>query len=248
MKKVWILHLFLCIVCLAFFTQSIQAIDAVELLNSIYARQGLGEDSFVLDLDMISQSAKGIQTAQIRVYLHQTKKQMVTFLEPTRLRDQSILVIGTNTWMFQKGLNRPLRISAQQKLFGDAGIAETVGIDYLHDYNVENMQEIDGYSVLKLRAIDGSIAYQGAELWISEATATIHKVILSGSNGQPLKELIYSDYQDLNGHEVATIEISNLLYEREQRTILTYRAITQKQLVESAFDPLIMGQFELLVR
>ncbi len=248
MKKIWVLHLFICLAFFAFFSQSIQANDAVELLNSIYARQGLGEDSFVLDLDMSSQSAKGIQAAQIRVYLHQTKKQMVTFLEPVRLQDQSILVIGTNTWMFQKGLNRPLRISAQQKLFGDAGIAETVGIDYLHDYNVENMQEIDGYSVLKLRAIDGSIAYQGAELWISEATATIHKVILSGSNGQPLKELVYSDYQVLNGHEVATIEISNLLYEREQRTILTYRAITGRQLAESAFDPLMMGQFELLVR
>jgi hypothetical protein len=217
-------------------------------LTEIYERQGLGTGSFVLDLQVDSLDGQKTQTAMVRVYLHEAKKQMVTFIQPERLTNQSYLVIDSNTWMYQQGLNRPLRISAQQKLFGEAGIAETVGIDYLHDYQVIELEETATHYQMELVALDKRTAYQKASLWVAKDRVRIEKIVLSALNGQPLKELLYRDYRSLNGHEVATMEIRNLLYQKTKRTVVNYLAIRDQTLPENAFDPLMMGKFHLLVQ
>jgi hypothetical protein len=226
----------------------IMAKDPQQILEEIYDRQGLGTGSFVLDLQVDSVDEKETNTAYVRVYLHATKKQMVTFTRPERLTDQSFLVIASNTWMYQKGLNRPLRISAQQKLFGEAGIAETVGIDFLHDYQVVKMEETDTHYQIELAALDKRTAYQKASLWVLKDQLVVEKTILSALNGQPLKELLYYNYRLLDGHEIASMEIRNLLYEKAQRTVMNYLSIRGRELPETAFDPLMMGKFQLLVR
>ncbi|HHT48257.1 MAG TPA: outer membrane lipoprotein-sorting protein [Firmicutes bacterium] len=222
--------------------------DPKGILEEIYARQGLGAGSFILNLRVDSFDGETQQTAEVRVYLHATKKQMVTFISPERLIDQSFLVIGSNTWMYQKGLNRPLRISAQQKLFGEAGIAETVGIDYLHDYRVVAMEETATHYQLALEALERKTAYQRAKLWIEKNGVVVEKILLLSVHGEPLKELRYDHYRSLNGHEVATIEIRNQLYEKDRRTVLNYLSIQKRELPETAFDPLMMGKFQLLVK
>ena len=222
--------------------------DAQQILEDIYERQGLGAGSFVLDLQVDSVDGKETYTAYVRVYLHATKKQMVTFTKPERLTNQSFLVIATNTWMYQKGLNRPLRISAQQKLFGEAGIAETAGIDYLHDYRVVKMEETATHYQLELQALDKKAAYQQAKLWVDKDRVVVEKIILFALNGQPLKELLYYNYRLLNGHQIASIEIRNLLYEKAQRTVMNYLSIRGRELPEGAFDPLMMSKFQLLVK
>ncbi|HBR27994.1 MAG TPA: hypothetical protein DD789_01005 [Firmicutes bacterium] len=222
--------------------------DPQLLLTEIYERQGLGTSSFVLDLQVDFLDGQKTQTAHVRVYLHETKKQLVTFTQPERLTNQSYLVIDTNTWMYQQGLNRPLRISAQQKLFGEAGIAETVGIDYLHDYQVVKVEETATHYQMELVAVDKRTAYQKASLWVAKDRVVVEKIVLSALNGQPLKELLYHNYRSLNGHEIATMEIRNLLYEKAQRTVVNYLAIRGQALPENAFDPLMMGKFHLLVQ
>lgn len=222
--------------------------DPQRILEDIYERQGLDAGSFILNLRVESFDGKATQTAYVRVYLHATKKQMVTFTGPERLTDQSFLVIDSNTWMYQKGLNRPLRISAQQKLFGEAGIAETVGIDYLHDYRVVEMEETATHYQLELEALEKKTAYQRARLWIGKNRVVVEKILLLSLNGQPLKELRYDNHQSLNGHEVATIEIRNLLYEKDHRTVMNYLSIQKRELPETVFDPLMMGKFRLLVQ
>jgi hypothetical protein len=173
---------------------------------------------------------------------------MVTFTAPQNLKNNKFLVIGTNTWMSKQGLRRPLRISGNQKLFGDAGVGATVGIDYYHDYQVQEFkQETENYS-LELVAKDQKTAYQQISLKISKENYLLQESILKSVNGTPLKKLNYHDYQQIGKHYLADITIKNLLQNQDRVTELKYLDIKDKDLEAKAFQPLMMGQFDLLIK
>ncbi len=227
---------------------SVKALEAEELLKDIYRRQGFGKGSYILEIQVDLQQKNEVQTSHVRVYLHESNKQLVTFLSPQRMTGQSFLVSDNNTWMHQEGLNRPLRISPQQKLFGEAGIAETIGIDYLNDYRITERAETPTEHILDLEATDVKTAYQRARLWIDKEEVKIEKVVLMAINGLPLKELIFSDYCLLNDHEVARIDIRNLLSEKDQNTVINYLSIEESRLPAEIFDPLLMGKSQFLLK
>lgn len=133
----------------------------------------------------ISYNGEESNTADIKVYLYDKERQIITFTAPQWLRDDSYLVVGYNTRMYRQGLHRPIWISARQKLFGDAGIAETVGINYLHDYKVVKMSEDDLWYMMELTALDKKTAYQQAKLWVTKDGLHLRRAVLKALNGQP---------------------------------------------------------------
>jgi hypothetical protein len=222
------------------------AINPKNILTDIFNRQGLaGKGSFELDLRVVSIQGKENSTSMIKVFFGNGSKQLVTFVIPERLKDDYFLVNGYNTWMYQKGLRRPIRVSAQQKLFGNAGIAETAGINYLDDYDIIKTVETDGEYLMDLKARDQRTAYQLASLWINKDNLQITKIILKAVNGQVLKNLHYSNYTLVDGHEVATIEIHNLLQQQDSKTIMEFTAIKSRDFAAETFDPLMMGKIRL---
>ncbi len=228
------------------FANETLAINYKDILTDIYNRQGLaGKGSFELNLRVVSFRGKESNTSSIRVFFNDGKKQLVTFIEPERLKGDYYLVNGYNTWMYQKGLRRPIRISAQQKIFGDAGIAETAGINYLEDYNIVETIGNDGEYLMELKAIDTRTAYQRATIWISKGDLRIKKIILKALNGQSMKSLDYSNYQLIDGHEVAAIEINNLLQNKNDKTVMEFTSIKRRTFAAEIFDPLMMGKIRL---
>ncbi|HBE77501.1 MAG TPA: hypothetical protein DDW65_06910 [Firmicutes bacterium] len=222
------------------------AMNPGDILIDIFNRQGLaGKGSFELNLRVVSIQGKENSTSMIKVFFGNGSKQLVTFVMPERLKDDCFLVNGYNTWMYQKGLRRPIRVSAQQKLFGNAGIAETAGINYLDDYDIIKTVETDGEYLMDLKARDQRTAYQLASLWINKDNLQITKIILKAVNGQALKNLHYSNYTLVDGHEVATIEIHNLLQQQDSKTIMEFTAIKSRDYAAEIFDPLMMGKIRL---
>ncbi len=222
------------------------AMNARDILVDIYNRQGINsKGSYEMDLKVISYKGKESSPAGIKVYFYSSGKQLVTFIEPERLKDNCYLVNGYNTWMYQKGLQRPIRISAQQRLFGDAGIAETAGINYLDEYKIVKAEENNDQYFMELKAKDEKTAYQLASFCINKADLRIAKIILKAVNGQPLKSLNYSNYTMVDGHEMGTIEIKNLLQKKDNRTVMEFTAIKSRSFPPEAFDPLTMGKIRL---
>jgi hypothetical protein len=229
-----------------FFLSLSSAMNPKEILTDIFDRQGLaGKGSFELEIRVVSIQDKENSISRIRVCFGNGSKQLVTFVQPERLKDDYFLVNGYNTWMYQKGLRRPIRVSAQQKLFGNAGIAETAGINYLDDYDVIRATETDREYLMDLKAKDQRTAYQLASFWIDKDNLQITKIVLKAVNGQALKSLHYSNYILVDGHEMATVEIHNLLQQQDSKTIMEFTAIKSRDFVAEIFDPLMMGKIRL---
>ncbi|MFP4017135.1 MAG: outer membrane lipoprotein-sorting protein [Halanaerobiales bacterium] len=211
---------------------------------------GQGE-SYYMDMLMVTQREGSVEEAAMRVYLNRqdgSEKSIATFLEPKDLQDDLYLSIDNNTWMYQEGLMRPIRISPRQKLFGEAGVAETVGIDYAAKYSVVNNNEEGNLFYLELEANDSSTAYQKAKLWIEKESFDLSKVVLMALNGQSLKELRYSNYRVISGLKVSDILIKNLLYENERSTELRIQDINRSNIPVEAFQPLMLSKFDLYRR
>jgi len=244
--KNWFLVIVVLMVVGCLSANEMSAMNPRDILAEIFKRQGLtGNGSFELNLQVVSFKDKERNDSSVRVFLDGSHKQLVTFVEPERLKDDYYLVNGYNTWMYQKKLKRPLRISAQQKLFGNAGIAETAGIDYLNDYDILKTTENDGEYLMELQAKDGKTAYQRTSIWVSKSSLRISKITLKSLNGQELKNLIYSDYRMVDGHEMAVIEINNLLQNKDEKTIIKYTSIKSRTFAPEIFDPLMMGKIGL---
>jgi|GEM_PF-2477126 len=242
------LYLLTLIILIGFMTLSTGATFSPRaVLKEIAARQDLGHGSYLLEIEAVSYQNGNEDLARIGVYLDQEDRQLVTFEEPERMQDDCYLVVGYNTWIFQQGMRRPLRISAQQKLFGEAGIAETVGLDYLNDYRIEEVLETPSEYELTLVALDKRTAYRRVTLWLSKQNRNITKSVLMAVNGQPLKELTFSNYRSVNGHELGEITIKNLLLEKSNYTTLKFLRVLKKKIPDAAFQPMMMGKVKQFI-
>lgn len=176
-------------------TSRCYAADPKDVFREAFARQGFDEGSFIFHVKVDTYKGQEVNTAKIRIYFGGVEKQMITLLEPERLKDRLFLVIGYNTWMHQKGLKRPIRISGQQKLFGEAGIAETAGINYLDDYGIIQVREDEEEYLYELQALDPRTAYQRIQLWIGKNDLNLKEALLLAVNGKPLKRLRYYNHR-----------------------------------------------------
>jgi len=243
------LILLLALIILMSSTNLIYAKEPKDIIKLAFQKQNLNQDSYLLEMECIVSEGDKRDSSSLKVYIYNGgERQMVTFRAPKRLTDNKFLVIRTNTWMYKKGLHRPIRVSGSQKLFGDAGVGETVGIDYYNDYQIKEYSETEDNYIFELVAKDSQTSYQQAKLTISKGGCYIKKVILKAITGIPLKELTYKNYRKIGEHELADIVIKNLLQNQDRITELKYIDIENKKLSAKAFQPLMMGKFNLLIR
>ncbi|PRX31738.1 outer membrane lipoprotein-sorting protein [Orenia metallireducens] len=243
------LILLLFLITLIFSANVIYAKEPKDIIKLALEKQNLYQDSYLLEMECIVSEGDKRDSSSLKVYIYNGgERQMVTFTAPERLTDNKFLAIGTNTWMYKKGLHRPIRVSGSQKLFGDAGIGETVGIDYYRDYQIKEFKQSEKDYIFELIAKDSKTAYQQVKLTISKDNYHIKQVILKAITGTLLKELTYSNYRKIGEHELADIAIKNLLQNQDRVTELRYIDIENKKLSAKAFQPLMMGKFNLLIR
>ncbi|QTL99405.1 outer membrane lipoprotein-sorting protein [Iocasia frigidifontis] len=242
-------------------TSKIYATGSKEIIQLALDKQNLHENSYLIEMDCtVIEKVKdkdkindGEETetnsSALRVYIYNGgERQMVTFTAPEDLVHNKFLIIGTNNWMSKKNLRRPIRISGQQRIFGDAGIGETVGINYYRDYDIKEFHEVEDSYIIDLLAKDEKTTYQQVKLTISKDTNRIKHVILKAVSGTPLKELNYKNHRKIGNHEVADIVIKNLLQDQDRVTELKYIGIQVKELSPRAFQPLMMSRFDLLIK
>lgn len=242
------LIVFLIIAILLIITSAIYASDVKDIVKLALEKQNLQENSYLLEMECILSEGEDTDSSNLKVYIYNGgERQMVSFTAPERLTDNKFLAIGTNTWMYKKGLHRPIRVSGSQKLFGDAGIGETVGIDFYNDYDIKEYSETENNYIFELVAKDSKTVYQQIQLTISKEGYYINRAILKAITGTSLKELQYKNYRKIKDHELADIVIKNLLQNQNRVTELKFIDIEEKKLAANAFQPLMMDKFDLLI-
>jgi outer membrane lipoprotein-sorting protein len=169
----------------------------------------------------------------------------IEFLEPEAMRGMIYLVVGEEIYFWKPELVQPLRVSGQQKLFGDASIIETARFS-LADYKIESREQtqLDGQEAIKLELqAEGRAAYQWVTLWVDLEFKPL-QALLRSLGGEPLKRVLYRRYAEHEGDElVVEFTIENLLFQ-EYRTLISIEEISLEDLPDHLFDPGALGTEE----
>lgn len=229
------------------------ASDPAALLRTADESRGLTATAQVVSMSIDTTSKSGTDHATLEVYLKRDSaglRQLVRFLAPKRMVGQVFLVVGNNTWMYQPGLQRPIRISAQQKLFGDAGIAEAAGLEYAPNYRVEaEAAETAGGAALRrleLLAKAPDVPYQRVTLWLDPVDGRVVKSVLSTPSGQALKTLTYDQYETATGRPVLKRFVVKNELTKGSSSVLTVLKVEERELSDQLFKPEFMHQAQLL--
>jgi len=220
---------------------------AEKVLEQADRARFIDADSYVLQIGVTAERpGQGPREALLKVYIKRFEegiRQRVEFLEPEEMRDTVYLVVGDDIYFYQfgHGLQGPLRISGQQKLFGDAGVAEAAGISFARDYQIRAQEEVElgGRAALLLRLSSATAAYRLVDLWVEPETLKPLQAVFYALSEQPLRRVLYEEYALLEDDEdeyVKLMVVENLL-QRGYRTTLEVIEVSIKDLPDELFDP-----------
>ena len=135
-------------------------------------------------------------------------RNLVRYTAPERDAGKLVLLSGGSMWFYDPASKASIRISAQQRLIGQASNGDVLTVDLAHDYTArivgdESIQDADHQSRdtwhIDLTASTSEAAYSRLETWIEKGSMRPLKSKFYSDSGRPLKIAYYRRYEPALG-------------------------------------------------
>jgi outer membrane lipoprotein-sorting protein len=135
-------------------------------------------------------------------------RNVVRYVEPPRDAGKIALLDGKNLWFYDPASKASVRISAQQRLIGQASIGDVLTTNFVVDYagtllgdetisDAERQQRTCWH--LDLKAVSDTATYNRVEYWIEHGSFHPIKAKFYSDSGRLMKILYYRSYQQRLG-------------------------------------------------
>jgi outer membrane lipoprotein-sorting protein len=135
-------------------------------------------------------------------------KNLVRYLDPPRDAGKLVLLDGSKMWFYDPASKTSVRISAQQRLVGQASDGDVLTVNLAHDYAAtlvgeETIKDADHQERqawhLNLVAATGDAVYARLEYWVERDTYRAIKAKFYSDSGRLLKIAYYRKFADVLG-------------------------------------------------
>jgi outer membrane lipoprotein-sorting protein len=135
-------------------------------------------------------------------------RNLLEYTEPPQDAGKRVLLDGRSFWFFDPTSQSSVRISAQQRLVGQAAIGDVLTVNLAADYTatVAGEETIDDAARqkracwhLELKAATDTAVYNRVEYWVEKATSRPVKGKFYSDSGRLLKTIYYRNYIDRLG-------------------------------------------------
>jgi len=135
-------------------------------------------------------------------------RNLVRYAAPERDAGKLVLLTGGSMWFYDPASKASIRISAQQRLIGQASNGDVLTVNLAHHYSShllgdETIQDADHQPRdtwhLELNAVTSEAAYAHLETWIEKGTMRPVKRKFYSDSGRPLKIAFYRRYESALG-------------------------------------------------
>ncbi|MGA2141674.1 MAG: outer membrane lipoprotein-sorting protein [Brevinematales bacterium] len=169
----------------------------------------------IFGLLTLSQRGKGVlsDNATLTGFVKGLDKSMVAYTEPVNMKGRKILMIKDDMWIFLPDTKKPVRLTASQRLLGQASNGDVVKVRFDYDYSAvmggeETAADINSenrscYKLL-LSAKRSGATYHSMVLWVEKETFYPVKAEFFALSGKKLKTAFYSGLKDFDGKNVIT--------------------------------------------
>ena len=192
--------------------------DAQEILAASDAVRNPGLP-FGLTTTLIEyRSGKQTDGSTLAVYSKEDKtggqfRSLIRFIAPARDANKLMLKNGNDLWFYDPANKASIRISPQQRLFGQAANGDIVTVNLAKDYKASLAAEEDTQDgerqtrhcwKLALAAVSPDVTYHHIEMWIDTTNNRPVKARFYTESGRLLKTAYYRKYQNQLGQERPT--------------------------------------------
>ena len=135
-------------------------------------------------------------------------RNLVRYVAPARDEGKMVLLDGTSLWFYDPSSKASVRISAQQRLIGQAAIGDILTVNLAVDYagtvlGSETIQDAEHANRncwhLDLKAANDQATYARVEYWVEHGTNNPIKAKFYSDSGKLLKILYYRKFADRLG-------------------------------------------------
>lgn len=177
--------------------------------------------------------------AVYEIFMKGKDRTIIKTLQPEIDKGTSLLMLRYDLWVFLPTISKPLRISLQQRLLGEAANGDIARANFSGDYTPEliNIVTIKGkpFYFLELTARNDRVTYHKVKLWVMENTYYPLKGEFYAFSGKLLKTCYYTNYKNILGKMRPTrLVLDNSLVEG-QRTIIDYSNMILKSFSDKIF-------------
>jgi len=198
--------LFACLIMLnstCMFAAPAEPLDAQQVLERVDDYRNFKDKAFSFDLELISRVPdKKEKKFLMHAKVLNSHVSLVSYLEPKRERGKALLMNQLNLWFLTNSSRKPIRITPQQRLLGDASNGDVASTDFSGDYTAtySTLTSPDlSVIVLQLDAKPSSIAaYERIILFVDRDTFKPLSSEFYAKSGKKLKTAYYEEFSKLD--------------------------------------------------
>jgi hypothetical protein len=187
------------------------------------------------------------------VYMKPGRRSLVLMKSPSEI-GQKVLMLADQFWLLMPESQRPLRITASQKLLGEASTGDIASMTWSEDYDGSVRDEVDCPPPppnlpdaaaptkprrclhLDLAQARAGVTYARVELYLDKASRQPIKADLYVGSGKRAKEAWYAAKQVDGQPRIMTMLLLDDI-QPNRRTLIRYRSIVPKEAPDEFFNP-----------
>ena len=200
--------------------------------NRIYARDGM-----IMDLQLDSYKDNELSSSEtMKIYTHVDSRQTVAVFNAPNRKGQKMLMKENNFWMIMPKSSRPVRISAVQRVMGEASSGDIASLSYGQDYTIVDGSDNGDTVTVTLKANTKAVTYAKAILVVEKARGVIMSAEFFLKSGKKSKESKYTYRQDGDLWRTKTITLVDVM-RNNRKTVMTYSNERATPLNNRLFNP-----------
>jgi outer membrane lipoprotein-sorting protein len=202
--------------------------------------------NFVQDIRVILKKGNTQTSNRLVTRVKGYTKSLAIFKEPPTQKDQVILMIDNNMWIYFPASRQPIRISPAQQLLGNVSNADVARVIYNIDYKAESVEEDTGGSdkllKLTLKAKTEGAAYGSIKIWLDKDSYKLNKAEFYTLAGRLLKTIYYKGYKQLLGRERPTFYEIHDAVKKDEITTMEYLSMKIEDTPDNYFQRSFMDR------
>ena len=192
-------------------------------------------DSFQMKVEVKSSENKD-EAYVYEVSCSGNDKTVVKTLAPPSSQGKKFLMLQEDMWAYVPNLSRPVRISLNQKLNGQAANGDISRMRWFGDYEPKLESETAAEWKLLLTAKKKGLTYEKIRAWIAKKDFHPIKAEFLSVSGQVLKNAVYQGYRPLAGAVRPTEIVISDVANASDRSMISIKEMSAKSFPASMFN------------
>lgn len=175
----------------------------------------------------------------------QQYRNLIRYVEPPRDQGKMVLLDGKSLWFYDPNSKASVRISPQQRLIGQASIADVLTVNFAIDYTGtlfgdETIQDPQHQNHqcwhLDMKAANDQASYNRVEYWVEHGTNYPIKAKFYSDSGRLLKILYYDGFEQRLGRIRPSKAIIVDAVDTSLATAVAFGEVTAQEIPEAWFQ------------